>query len=811
MSEEGAISNVSSAHAKYLELGALAIENKDYQESINIFQKALETNKNAKVYAGLGEAFFHAGDLLAARWAFHKALEIQPNDQTMTSYLDSISNFRKAAPFRDSRSLFQVKDGRIGIIEKAWRPFFIKGINLGLGIPGFYPGEFAIQKSTYAKWFNQISDLGVNTIRIYTVHPPLFYEALREHNEKLNKKLYLLQGVWAELPDENNFAEAAYMSKMRSNIENAVDAVHGNARLPEKPGHAHGEYTYDVSACTQGFIIGREWESCVVREFNEFNNRRISDYKGNLLSLEAGTPFEVWAAGICDYLQTYAQAKYAITHPVSIINWPTLDPLAHFSESDYQKELSLQGIVANICANEDAESLDLAKITPMGGAGFFVTYHVYPYYPDFMNNDYLNRKNMYLEYLSALKLHHAKHPVLIAEFGVPSSREICHWHRDGWHHGGHSEAEQGEINAILMKTIHKAGMAGGVLFSWFDEWFKRNWLFMPYELPADRNHLWFNLQDAEQNYGLLAMYPNYPDKKVSLTGNVEEWNDAEILANDESGVPVYEFHDGFDKLRSLRKIKAAHDEGFLYMLLQTDEAIDFKNAHFLIGLDTCNPDYGEFQLPCNTAFRSPVGLKFLFHFSGIEESRVLVCRRYDKYFNKETDEIWPGVSDQAEWTMMFNRTNSRRISKDGTRFFPSHVFPMSKLRHGSLDPGNPCYDSLADFFVTRNIIEIRIPWGLIQFTDPSSKTVLWKKMEQTAATSEGVRILAASYKPEKGSLSAQKTGGPHNLTDYLPRQLTPQAVPVYTWPEWNRPIYHSYLKQSYFTYQKALAGIADQQ
>jgi hypothetical protein len=811
MSEEGVTYSVGTAPAKYLELGFLAIENEDYQEAINIFQKALETNKSAKIYSGLGEAFFHAGDMPTARWAFYKALELQSDDAKLSSYLDTISNFHKEAPPRNGRSVFQVRKERIGILEDEWTPFFIKGINIGLGLPGFFPGEFAVQKNTYAKWFNQISDLGINTIRVYTVHPPSFYQALHEHNEKSSKKLYLLQGVWAELPGSNDFSEESYMSQMRINIENAVDAAYGNARLPEKPGHAHGEYLYDVSAYTIGFIIGREWESCAVREFNEHRNQRITDYAGRFLSVEAGTPFEVWAAGICDYLQTYVQAKYTTTHPVSIINWPTLDPLSHFSESDYQKELRLQGIIASICANEDAESLDLAKITATAGSGFFVTYHAYPYYPDFMNNDYLNRENMYRAYLNALKDHHADHPVLIAEFGVPSSREICHWHRDGWHHGGHNEIEQGKINALLMKTIHDAGMAGSVLFSWFDEWFKRNWLFMPYELPADRNHLWFNLQDAEQNYGLLAMYPNYPDKKVSLTGNVEEWKEAAVLSNDDSGLLAFNFQDGFDKSRSLRKIAVMHDEGFLYLLLETDGEIDFENAHYLIGLDTCNPRYGEFQLPCNTLFRSPVGLKFLFHLTGIVKSRVLVCRQYDKYFNKEADEIWPGVSDQAEWVLMFNRTNTRRISKDGSRFFPSHVFPMSNLRHGSLDPENARYDSLADFFATKNMIEIRIPWGLIQFTDPSSKTVLWKKTGEMTAKSEGVRIIAASYKPEKDSLSAQKTGGAHNLTDYLPRQLTPQAMPVYTWSEWNRPIYHSYLKKSYFTYQEALAGITERQ
>jgi hypothetical protein len=124
------------------------------------------------------------------------------------------------------------------------------------------------------------------------------------------------------------------------------------------------------------------------------------------------------------------------------VNWATLDPIEHPSESTYEDEYRLQGLRPKggegTCIDvhiEDIESLDLSKISTVKGNGFFALYHAYPYYPDFMNHDYLEQENTYLAYLSELKEHHGHQPVIVGEFGVPSSRDSAHWHRDGWHHG----------------------------------------------------------------------------------------------------------------------------------------------------------------------------------------------------------------------------------------------------------------------------------------------------------------------------------------------------------------------------------------
>lgn len=797
-----------------VKIGFLALSRGDDQEAVNLFRRALENEKKAKSFWGLGQAYLRLGNIQKARWAFHKALEIEPDHKESISSLEFLTQVQDIEDSRSvpSRVRFRVGSDYLEMEEGGkWSKIFFKGVNLGLGLPGYFPGEFPIEKGTYLKWFEKISELGVNSIRLYTLHPPSFYEAFYQFNQP-KPRLYLFQGIWIELPPQNNFYEESYLKDVKEKIRNAIDAVHGSAHLPEKRGYASGSYRIDVSFYVVAFIFGREWESCAVKGFNELHHRTVRNYRGEFLSVREATPFERWITEMADYLQCYEKEKYGESRPVSVVNWPTLDPLLHPTESTYEMNMEFQGIKIpqTLChENEDEESLDLSKIKAIQGSGFFATYHAYPYYPDFMVNEFLEEEDPFSAYLFKLKKHHGSQPILIGEFGVPSSREIAHWHHRGWHHGGHSEVGQGKIDGQLIQTIYQAKMAGGILFSWFDEWFKKNWLFLPYYHPSERKPLWYNIQDAEENYGLLGVYPGYPKRKVSLSGKDEEWTNSSILYEKDGDQMLFKFYDGFDETRLLKRVRVQHDEGFLYLLVETKGKIDFSQAHYLIGLDTILPGSGEFALPLNTNVVLPIGIEFLIHLAGESKSRILICKDYDKYLNGERGEVRPVVADQGEWVLIQNKSNIRRVSKDGKRFFPSRVHCLSGLRYGSLDPEHPSYDSLADFYFAENRIEIRLPWSLLQFTDPSSKCVLWKEKDLLGKKTDGIHILVFSYQPEKGQWYAKKTGRDINITDSFPITLKREEIRKYTWEEWQTPIYHTYMKKSYFLYQEALRKIPE--
>ena len=81
---------------------------------------------------------------------------------------------------------------------------FVKGVNIGATKPGFFPGELAITKTDYLRWFGEIAKMNSNTIRVYTIQPPAFYDALYEYNKKSIKPLYVMQGVWVDETDIAN-------------------------------------------------------------------------------------------------------------------------------------------------------------------------------------------------------------------------------------------------------------------------------------------------------------------------------------------------------------------------------------------------------------------------------------------------------------------------------------------------------------------------------------------------------------------------------------------------------------------------------
>ena len=127
-----------------------------------------------------------------------------------------------------------------------WEKKFLKGVNIGAAKPGHFPGELAITKDEYLRWFQYISDMNAEVIRVYTTLNPAFYDALYEFNKNSKKPLYLIQGVWINEENISKLNDAYANNEQIKNdfIKDAVDLVdiiHGNATLPIKPGFAGGK------------------------------------------------------------------------------------------------------------------------------------------------------------------------------------------------------------------------------------------------------------------------------------------------------------------------------------------------------------------------------------------------------------------------------------------------------------------------------------------------------------------------------------------------------------------------------------------
>ena len=423
---------------------------------------------------------------------------------------------------------------------------FWPGVNLGVTVPGRHPGELPATRADYDRWLDGMQDLGARVVRVYTILRPAFYEALAAHNERNPRTpLHFIQGVW--IPEEQFIAERdAYPTseEFDREISDAVAVVHGDADLPERPGHASGRYRTDVSRWLLAWSPGVEWDPYATRNTDRVH-AGAPPHRGRYIRSSAdATPMESWIAARLDHLATL-EAERGWSRPVTFTNWLTTDPLEHPEEP---------------MRKEDMVSVDAAHLraTSRWPGGFFASYHAYPYYPDFLRLQpgYRDAKDPYEAYLKDLRAHHGDQAVMITEFGVPTGIGSAHYGPLGRDQGGHSEQEAGRMDADMMRAIRRQDMAGAVLFSYVDEWFKRTWNTMDMEQPEERRPLWQNALTNEEQFGILAAEPG-KTAKVRVDGADEEWTR-------EHSQQIYE-GDG-----TVKEVRATHDAGWLYLLIRRD-------------------------------------------------------------------------------------------------------------------------------------------------------------------------------------------------------------------------------------------------
>lgn len=699
---------------------------------------------------------------------------------------------RRFLPFRTDETGFQVER------EGTFEPLHVQGVNLGMGAPGLFPGHAGITRDQYARWFEHIGDLGADAIRNYTIHPPAFYEELFRYNERTEDPLYLFHGTWIGeglLHEAGDVTQVA--DQFHEELRRTVDVVHGEAVLEPRPGHASGEYRADISNYLLGYIAGIEWIPSFVVETNEAGGP--GEYEGTYVETEDGSPFERWLAEALDVLAERADEEYGTQRPLSFVNWPTTGPLDHPHEP-FDEEVMV--------------TVDPDAIVPTDAfeAGIFGTYHVYPYYPPFMNHtpeyreyvDHRGEQNTYAGYLNALT-DALDVPVLVGEFGVPDSRARAAEHVYGRHQGRHTETEQGDHVAAMVEDIAAEDTAGGLVFTWQDEWFKRTWNLAPLSDP-DRRPYWSNVMTPEQRFGLLTFDP---EDKIRLDGSPEDWADATTVAPTTPSRPL---DDGHDDQRTLTELALTHDEAYFSIRLEFDSLadLDWSATNVLVAIG--HTGRGNTTLPLETGV-SVDPTDFLVHLAGPDDSHI----RVDPYYNAfafeyhdraDLDPAAFQVRDSGEFTpIRAPMTSDYTIPATGEEI-PFRTLETGSLRFGNGNPAAEDFDSLADVHISRerDAIELRLPWLLLNVADPSTRRALgdfWAEDAITFEEFDELSVAGATIAPAADG-TARPTDGDSNLIHAIPGVEGGHLDRVsYTWETWNEPRYVERLKASYSTVREA--------
>lgn len=565
---------------------------------------------------------------------------------------------------------------------------FIKGVNIGLGIPGKFPGEVAITHEQYLEWFAKIKELGANTIRVYTIQSPEFYIALNEFN-MISDPLYLIQGISINELEIKQMQDVYYPSIMddfQNEIKNAVDVVHGNVTLAKRRGHASGDYTVDVSKYTIMFLMGIEFDGSTIEETNAIHfNRKV--FNGDYLYTENATPFEVFLAENGELAISYETNKYQKQTIISFANWPTSDPLNHPNEPDDK----------NTKIGFDTEHI---KKTDKFVCGQVASYHIYPYYPDFLNfenqSEFLTseKTNQYQDYLKRLNDHHSM-PVLIAEFGVSTSRGMTHVDESrGFNQGAMTEQEQGQAIVTMTEDIKEAGMSGAILFSWQDEWFKNVWNTLELVDPT-RKPYWYDVQSSETSFGLMA----FDSEKTKLV--------SETILNDVEA-NVYS------------------DAAYLTIELVNND-FDIDNQQVNVYFDV-TPASGFEELD---QVKLDYPMDFYLEINGKNNAQMRVDPYYDNFMYMFANDMGYTLPLTRKSSYLSQELNPIRL-----RLHRNLVLPQTNetvkatyqttgiFNYGTLDPNESEYSSMNDYSLDGSTLSIRIPWLMLNFSDPSSGLIL---------------------------------------------------------------------------------------
>ena len=801
-----------------------------FREALPLLELVAKGSNERAVHLALARTYLVLGRNLDGAKTYRAMIQRTPNDpQAVDGFLgiygypDYRPDLPLTPPPRPRPAELQMRYRTQGEFFQAleageWQTVYLTGVNLGPAQPGEFPSTASRDFGTYYEWLEEIGTMHANTVRVYSILPPAFYQALRRYNQTARTPLWLIHEVWIHDQTQDLF-DPESKRQFEQEVKNVVDVVHGQADVPCRAGANCGIYMADVSPWVIGLAVGREIEPVLALRTNHQHPQKTS-YAGRYVSLPQGNPSEAWFAEECDFAIRYELEKYNTQQPITVVNWPPLDPLTHRTDATYAEEHQFrkrdgEGVEAKIpeyVNDMDATSLDVTRFErkPEFEAGLFALYHVYQHWPDFLFHEpaYGSARdsqgmNRYLGYLRDLKSAHKNFPLLIGEYGLSTSWGVAHIHPEGWNNGGFTDRAQADLLVRFARNIRDTGCAGGIVFEWQDEWFKHvhDLFTADFEVPQDRDRLWNNELDPEEHFGVIG----YEAAAIvpMLRGDAEDWQAARVLYTRPAG------SSGRASAGPIRTVSAMADYAYLYLRLDVDPQGKtwWNQSNYWVALNTLPGQAGSRTLP-GLGVRLESGANFLLQLGGPRSSRLLIAHNYNPNESvpvlgvpeiRRKTGMNVGLADQAGFEDMVTDANPSWYNRLGD-WFPPQEFNRSPIAQGTADRNTPGYNSHAlwNADARSGMIEVRLPWGLLYVTDPSS-------LQAFAGTDRRRRPIARSMQGISVAVFAMRAGRRPSVTGSFPaiakgRVSEPPAT--FLWKPWDEAPVRPYFKPSYYALQR---------
>lgn len=678
---------------------------------------------------------------------------------------DFIAN--KSVP-KDKTYFAKTEGKNIYIVKNnKWEKLDIVGVDLNSTKPGVFPNEDKVSKEEYIRWIKDIYDMGANCIRVSNLMNESFYSALYEFNKDKKDPIYLMQGIYFNetlLKNGQDPQGSKPEQAFKRNIKLIIDSIHGNPYNFNKLNPTQ-LYKTDVSNYVIGYSLGIEFAKHDLIYTEIMNQNNV--YKGNYLYTDSkASSFEAYMAKMGNYAISYEFKNYTKQSLISFIG-----TASHHIVSSSTNRVNKSILSNKDSANGDEDiknyfDVENIKAKRKLKTGVIAGYNIYPSYSEV--KEYQDNID---EYFKKINNYH-KIPVIISEFGVPSSRSGGDFNKD-IDKGYITEKEQGKALLDVYKAIKSSGIAGCFIFEFQDSWNASSWNTKDSKI-LDRSAYWSDAQTYSQNFGLMTFEPGKLETTPYPDDSLNEWKEEDIVSKNED-----------------LSLSIKNDEKYLYFMIKSKDKINLEKDELYIDLDTTPKSGSNKSSQYKLDFNNPVD--FIIKIND-KDSMMAVHEYYNRfnfYENKTLYEQRPDLikntPDMDHFSQILIETRPKMYVEYLGKTQDKLTYETGKLIKGNANPKSKDFNSIADYYIGDDYVEVRIPWGLLNFMDPSTNQIqddFYKEFKTNSLMIDDIKV-GVTKKEKEQTLSRLNSVS-------------------YKLDGWMFPKYHERLKQSYYIVKNEL-------